>query len=166
MTAGQAPSYPPGMTDSALFDAVLHPHRSLSQRGFLVVMTMVGAISFVGGVVFLMMGAWPVFGFFGLDALLIYLAFKRNFRDGERYERVRLDEGVLDVLQVAPDGTERHTEFQAYWTRVLVDESGCLVLRSHGRSMELGTFLVDEEKESFRAALDQALKAARKPGVA
>ena len=29
---------------------------------------------------FLLLGAWPVFGFFGLDVLLLYLAFRANYR--------------------------------------------------------------------------------------
>jgi uncharacterized membrane protein len=150
-------------TDSGLhFDAVLHPHRSLSRNGFLVVMIMVGAISFTSGMVFLMMGAWPVFGFFGLDAALIYFAFRMNFRDGRRYERVMLGDDSLDVVQVAPGGAETRASFQPYWTRVLVDPDGCLVLRSHGKSLELGRFLIDEEKESFRDALDKALRDLRR----
>ena len=166
MASGQGPPYAFPMTDSPPhFDAVLHPHRSLSPKAFLIVMILVGGISFVGGMVFLLMGAWPVFGFFGLDVLLVYVAFKRNFRDGRRYERVRLGDGTLELLQVTPDGRETRHAFQPYWTKVLVDEAGCLLLRSHGKSMEFGKFLVDDEKESFRAALDRALRAARIPGA-
>lgn len=167
MTAGQARAYVSLMTDSAVhFDAVLHPHRSLSRRGFLIVMIAVGAISFVGGMAFLLMGAWPVFGFFGLDAALIYIAFRVNFREGRRYERVTLADDSLDVLQVAPGGGETRSTFPPYWTRILVDEDGCLVLRSHGKSMELGRFLVEHEKESFREALDGALSKFRAPRFA
>ena len=54
----------------------LHPNRSLSQSGFVILMSSVALISFVSGLLFLSMGAWPVFGFFGLDALLIYYAFR------------------------------------------------------------------------------------------
>ena len=43
-------------------------------------MVAIGAVSFVAGVVFLLMGAWPVFGFFGLDVLLLYWAFRLNYR--------------------------------------------------------------------------------------
>ena len=163
MADGQATAYPFPMTDSAVhFDAVLHPHRSLSRKGFLIVMILVGAISFAGGVVFLVLGAWPVFGFFGLDAALVYAAFSVNFRDGRRYERVRLGHDSLDVLQVAPGGAETRASFQPYWTRVLIDGEGRLVLRSQGRSLELGRFLIVDEKESFRAALDRALRQARR----
>ena len=64
--------------ETPTFRAVLHPHRSLGPRGFLILMLAIGGISFVTGMVFLSMGAWPVFGFFGLDVLLVYVAFKLN----------------------------------------------------------------------------------------
>ena len=37
---------------------------------------------------FLLIGAWPVFGFLGLDVLLIYIAFRANFRAARAYEEV------------------------------------------------------------------------------
>ena len=43
-------------------------------------MLAVGGISFVGGMVFLIAGAWPVVGFLGLDVLLVYWAFRANYR--------------------------------------------------------------------------------------
>ena len=58
---------------------VLYPHRSLTPRGFLILMTFISAVSFIAGMAFLLMGAWPVFGFFGLDVLLLYLAFNLDF---------------------------------------------------------------------------------------
>ena len=166
MASGQGPPYAFSMTDSPpQFDAVLHPHRSLTPNAFLIVMILVGGISFAGGMVFVLMGAWPVFGFMGLDALAIYIAFKRNFRDGRRYERVRISDGTLELLRVTPEGEETRSVFQPYWTKVLIDAEGCLVLRSHGKSTEFGRFLVEEEKESFRAALDRALRSARSASI-
>ena len=55
---------------------MLTPHRSLSPTGFLIFMAVLGGISFVTGMVFLLAGAWPVFGFLGLDVLLVYWAFR------------------------------------------------------------------------------------------
>ena len=55
-----------------------------SPTGFLIFMLCIGGISFVSGVVFLLLGAWPVFGFFGLDVLLVYWAFRANYRAGAR----------------------------------------------------------------------------------
>ena len=38
-------------------------------------MGFIGAVSFVAGIAFAMIGAWPVLGFFGLDVALIWYAF-------------------------------------------------------------------------------------------
>jgi uncharacterized membrane protein len=72
------------------FHAVLTPYRSLRPAGFLVLMVALGAVSFVAGILFLVAGAWPVLGFFGLDVLLVYVAFRLNYRSGRLYETVNL----------------------------------------------------------------------------
>ena len=70
--------------EPTLFSAIITPHRSLSSTGFLIFMLCIGGISFAAGMVFLMLGAWPVFGFFGLDVALVYWAFRANYRSGPR----------------------------------------------------------------------------------
>ena len=57
--------------EPTLFEARLKPHRSLSRAGFIAVMAVLGGASLTVGSAFLMMGAWPIFGFFGLDVLLV-----------------------------------------------------------------------------------------------
>ena len=69
MTAGN--DFDPELPQPELFSALLTPHRSLNRTGFLVLMAFLCAVSFAAGMVFLLMGAWPVFGFFGLDVLVI-----------------------------------------------------------------------------------------------
>ena len=71
-----------------LFSALLTPHRSLNRTGFIVLMSLVTVISFVAGAVFWWLGAWPIFGFFGLDVLVIYWAFKVNFRTAKASEEI------------------------------------------------------------------------------
>ena len=66
--------------EPTLFSAIITPHRSLSGTGFLVVMALVGGLSFIGGMFFFLLGAWPVIGFLGLDVLLVYWAFRANYR--------------------------------------------------------------------------------------
>ena len=73
------------MTDPAVhFDAVLHPHRSLSRKGFLIVMIMVGAISFAGGMVFLLIAA------LGLLMALVYVPVRLFLTITARSRRLRL----------------------------------------------------------------------------
>lgn len=155
----------PATHDASLFRAVLHPHRSLGPRGFLILMLAIGSVSFVMGMAFLMMGAWPVMGFFGLDVLLVYFAFKLNYRAARAYELVELTPSLLKLTQVEPSGKSESFEFNPYWTRVLFTErhdgSNQLRLSSHGREFEFGRLLNDEERADFAQALKAALDKAR-----
>ena len=69
MTAGN--DFDPGLAQPELFSALLTPHRSLNRTGFVVLMVFLSVVSFAAGLAFLLMGAWPVLGFFGLDVLAI-----------------------------------------------------------------------------------------------
>ena len=152
-------------SDASVFRAVLHPHRSLEPRGFLILMLAIGAVSFVAGLAFLLMGAWPVMGFFGLDVLLIYVAFKLNYRAARAYELVELTPQMLTLTQVSASGKSRRFEFNPYWVRVLFTErhdgGNHLKLASHGRELEFGRLLNDDERRDFARALNRALNAAR-----
>ena len=94
MTADNTPDSDPNR-EPPIFSAVLTPHRSLSPMGFLIFMAVLGGISFVTGMVFLLAGAWPVFGFFGLDVLLVWWAFKLNYRAAQAYEQVTVTPSEL-----------------------------------------------------------------------
>ena len=128
-------------------------------------MTAIGTVSFVTGMVFLMLGAWPVMGFFGLDVLLIYVAFKLNYRAARAYELVELTSSMLTLKQVSPSGKTRSFEFNPYWVKVLFTErpdgGSHLKLASHGRELEFGRLLNDEERRDFANALMAALSSAR-----
>src|SRR5580765_1747531 len=101
MTAGNDfdPDAPP-----ELFSALLTPHRSLNRTGFLVVMAFISVVSFAAGFAFLLMGAWPVLGFFGLDVLAIYWAFRINFRHARAREEITVTPSELRVRRVSHRG--------------------------------------------------------------
>lgn len=147
------------------FRAVLYPHRSLGPRGFLVLMAAIGGVSFITGMVFLLMGAWPVFGFFGLDVALIYAAFKLNYRSGRIYETVELTPEILTVTRVFPSGKQESFDFNPYWVRVRLAEGPQgrtdLRLASHGREFSFARFLTDDERRDLSNALAGALAQAR-----
>ncbi len=144
---------------------VLSSYRSLSPRGFLILMSALALVSFVTGMVFLMMGAWPVFGFFGLDVLLVYVAFRLNYRDGRLHEIVELDPGKLTVTRFHPSGETERFDFNPYWVRVLFSEGldgrTSLALASHGERFAFGKFLTDLERKEFASVLGDALRIAR-----
>jgi len=108
-----------------------------------------------------MMGAWPVTGFFGLDVLLIYLAFRINYRRARMFETVSLTPDALTVERVNHRGRRQTWRFQPYWLRVSMDDppqhDSALILSSHGRSLVIGAFLSPEERLDFARALRHAL---------
>jgi uncharacterized membrane protein len=156
---------PQAQDEPGNFHAVLMPHRSLSPQGFTLLMALVGAVSFVAGMVFLVAGAWPVFGFFGLDVLLIYLAFKLNYRSGRAYETVAITPEVFRLTRVDPTGREKHVELNPYWARVSLrerpDGRTFLSVVADGREIVVGRFLTDDERRDFATALREALLEAR-----
>src|SRR5215469_15992040 len=92
------------LAEPKIFSAVITPHRSLSSTGFLIFMLCIGGLSFVSGAVFLLLGAWPVFGFLGLDLLLVYWAFRANYRGARAYEEVMVTATELTVRKVSHHG--------------------------------------------------------------
>ena len=146
------------------FDLVLRPNMSLSRRGFFWLMVFFTAISMVVGGYFWSLGAWPVFGFFGLDVALLYGAFRLNYRYGKRYETLSMAEEKLVFSQVTALGTARQWEFDPYWVRVSLErfgaqgeDIGALILSSHGKYVSVGAFLAPEERESLAASLQATL---------
>ena len=76
--------------EKTLFSATLTPHRSLSPTGFRIVMALVIAGALIQAVPMLMLGAWPVGWFFGLDVAILYLCFRLSYARGRATEHVRL----------------------------------------------------------------------------
>ncbi len=146
----------------ARFDIVLYPNRSLGRTGFAVLMGAIVLVSATIGAGFMMVGAWPVTGFFGLDVVLIFVAFRWQDREARRAEFVRLDQGGLTVRRLEPDGSSQSWQFEPYWLRVSIELAGrhhCrLMLRSHGRQLEIGAFLTPDERAGLAHALEIALR--------
>ena len=150
-----------------LFSALLTPHRSLSRTSFLVVMAFVSVVSFAAGLAFLMMGAWPVLGFFGLDVLAIYWAFRINFRRARAREEIRVTPSELRLRRISHRGHVVEYVLNPLWVqldRKTHPEYGVekLYLLSRGRRVAIGSFLGPDEKASFANALMAALQAARR----
>ena len=150
-----------------LFAARVVPHRSLSRGGFIALMSLFGAVSFAAGTVFLMMGAWPILGFFGLDVLLIWWAFKVNFRHAEATEDITVTPSEIRIRRVSHRGHVLEWSFNPLWVQIdqkIDPEFGIerLFLISRGRRVSVGHWLGPDEKQSFVKALMAALHAARR----
>ena len=165
MTAGN--DFDPDGPEPMLFSALLTPHRSLNRTGFLVLMVLLSLISFAAGLVFLLMGAWPVLGFFGLDALAIYFAFRINFRRAAASEEISVTPSELRVRRISHRGHVVEWVLNPLWVRIdrkADEEFGIerLYLVSRGRHLSIASFLGPDEKASFANALSAALATARR----
>jgi len=154
-------------TEPTIFAAVIAPHRSLGSTSFLILMLCIGAPSFVSGILFLLIGAWPIFGFLGLDVLLIYIAFRANFRAARAYEEVTVTASKLMVRKVSQHGKVREWSLNPLWVRldrIVHEEFGIerLFLVSRGRRVSIAGFLSPDEKASFAQALAAALGEAKR----
>ncbi len=153
--------------EPTLFSALLTPHRSLNRTGFLVLMAFLSVISFAAGIAFLLMGAWPVFGFFGLDVLAIYWAFKINFARARACEEILVTASELRVRRVSHRGQVSEWVLNPLWVQIdqkAHEEFGIekLYLVSRGRRLAIASFLGPDEKASFIKALSAALQTARR----
>ena len=152
------------------WQCTVRPHRSLPPRGFHLVMAGLGLASFGASVLFTLKGAWPVGGFFGLDVAALYLAFRASYRSGKARETLRLVEDSLTVERVSIRGEVRFWQFQAWWLRVRLEETGQasnrLLLTSHGRTLAVAGFLPPSGRRVLAAELETALtrwRAASRP---
>src|ERR1700687_4002137 len=165
MTAGN--DFDPELPQPELFSALLTPHRSLNRTGFLVLMAFLSVVSFAAGLAFLLMGAWPVLGFFSLDVLGIYWAFRVNFLRARATEQISVTPSELRVRRVIHRGHVVEWVLNPLWVQLdqkTHAEFGIekLYLISKGRRVSIASFLGPDEKASFAKALLVALQAAKR----
>jgi uncharacterized membrane protein len=130
-------------------------------------MAVLGGISFAAGMVFLVLGAWPVFGFFGLDVLLVYWAFRANYRAAAAYEQVTITASELRLRKVSQRGKAHEWMLNPLWTKLdreTHEEFGLMRLSLVSRGWRLANagFLGPREKESFAKQLSAALLEAKR----
>ena len=149
--------------DAPALDLVLYPNPPLGRYGLAVVMLVAGGVGGALAVGFASLGAWPVTGFLGLDILLLGLALQIARHRARRAEVIRLDADGLVVRRIGPGGqTQGEIRLEPAWVQVVLDErrlhDPLLALRSHGRLIPIGGFLVAAERRELAAELRAALE--------
>lgn len=145
------------------WQATLTPHRSLSRQGFITVMALIVLVNLVVGGLFVAIGAWPVLGFVGLDVFLIWWAFKANFADAAKAERIRITEHELILERWTAQKEPEEQRFVRSWVRVELEEDpgreliGRLSLVTGRERVHIGDFLAPGERRTLAQALKAAL---------
>ncbi|MBB3427478.1 putative membrane protein [Rhizobium sp. BK312] len=145
-----------------VFAAELFPHRSLSRKGFRVMLALAGIFSLFYSILFVTRGAWPIGIFFGADFFLLYGAFWLNYRSGRVREEVTVSRTNVSIRKFSPTGRMVEHDFNPFWTRFLVrrhSEIGVVSMHVRDRShdTDVGSFLNPEDRESFAKAFKRAL---------
>ncbi|MBV9739330.1 MAG: DUF2244 domain-containing protein [Hyphomicrobiales bacterium] len=157
--------------DDTVFQATLKPYRSLDRNGFRLVMTLCCVSAVISSIPFIIFGAWPVAGFYGLDILALFIAFKINYRRARAEERVRLTYVELLLSKITHRGEVSEWRFNPLWSRLALEEDedfGALRLQvvSGRQTVPIGDFLAPPQRRDLADALGAALiKAKRGPDL-
>lgn len=151
--------------EAVFLDAVLSPNRSLSDLAYVVVMVTAMALSVVGGLFFLSLGAYPIFGFFGLDAALIAGAFWLSRRHQRQQTHIRVTRHSVDLHHDDGRGGQKSATLPTAFARVELERpvqpTSWLRLCLSDKTFVIGRFLTPDEREAFADALESAIRRAR-----
>ena len=139
----------------------LWPYRSLSIEGFRIVIGSIALALSIVGIGFMMMGAWPVLGFLGLEIAVVWFAFKLNYRAGRLIETIFISKSGVTIERTDWRGRPASQHIDSPWvTAELVPKTARrrkLMLSVHGNTVEIGAFLPPIEKPALAKALNDAL---------
>lgn len=154
------------MSEPFYMDAEIRPNRSLSERGFIVLIGVVTLANCASAAVFVAMGATLVPIFLGVDVLAVIVAFLVSFQAARRVERVRVTSRAVRVTQETPRASYLVWESPTAFTRVHVEkDEGRTVgvkLALSGREAAVAAALSPRERADFAEALERAIWQARR----
>ena len=148
------------MTNNFLNLTVL-PYRSLSKKGFKYLMIWVTSIFLGIGIFFWKIGAWPVFGFLGLDVLMLYYAFKINYKSGEIFENLRLLDKKFEITRCFPSGKQQTWDLEPYWLKAEITgerNNKNLIIKSKEKIVLVGSFLNINDKKKLLKKIEEAIE--------
>jgi len=155
------------MDDVIFMDAEIRPNRSLSQRGFIILISVITAFNGASAAVFLAMGATLAPMFLGLDLVAIVVAFLTSFAAARQIERVRVTDRAVRVTRETPKWSQVVWESPTAFTRVSVltddDQTIDLRLALSGKEAAVARALSPGERAEFAKALENAIRQARRP---
>lgn len=155
------------MSPALYMDAEIKPNRSLSERGFIILISVITAVNVCTAIVFVKLGAPLVPFFLGIDVLAVVFAFMASFRAGQVIERVRVDPAHVSIIRESPKAHEIIWESPTAFTRVDAERDAedrvlALNLALSGRRAPVAASLSPGERAAFAEALEDAIRRARR----
>lgn len=152
----------PAPPEMPVFSATLRPNRPLDRLGTGLVVGCVALVATIASIPFIIAGAWPVGGMFGLDVAALYLAFRISARRAQAFEEVVLSRIELQFRKVSWRGAMQEWRFNPFWVRLRTQAHGefglvHLAVVERGREVAVGGCLGPREKQEFADAFSRAL---------
>ena len=156
-----------GNAPGDMVSLVLLPHRSLTRAGL--VAFLVGQSLVAGG--YALLAAWrgnvfaPVFAV--LELALLSGCLVQVWKASGKGQIITLTPTQLDV---APTSGAEGVQFHPYWTHVRLERGSWrgwpsrLLVGSHGREVEVGAFLNEDERQALARRLMELLQATNAGG--
>lgn len=155
------------MTWPLYMDAEIKPNRSLSERGFVILISVITVANVASAVVFVRMDAHYVLPFLGLDLLAVVVAFLASYRSGRVIERVQVSPAEVRITYETAKATRVVWESPTAFTRVTTerddeDRVTALRLALSGRQTTVAAALSPGERGEFAKALEDAIWRAKR----
>jgi len=135
-------------------------NNSLSSSGRLLVFGFILVVSLgISSAFALLLGAWPIMPFAGLEMAVLYCAFRYMDRHAADFERITIRGGSVDI-EVREGPRLKRMELSRYWSNIVCAADGSrIALRSHGREIEVGRHLCEEQRLEMARELRRELTA-------
>ncbi|SRR5258708_7758293 len=146
---------------SASLTIRLAPCCSLSPRGALYFYASACATSFGVAGLMALRGWWPVLPFAGLEMLLLGAVLWHSQRRRHHVEVITLTDEQIEI-DSQPAG-QQSVVFPRHWAQVKLRRAASplhpsrLLILSHGRSLEVGSFLTEEQRRDLAERLRRAV---------
>lgn len=141
---------------------IIRPNRSLSGNGMLLFVAGVSALTLGVAARFWILGAWAVMPFAFLEVMVLVVSMYMFERGTRVAEIIEINDGILWVTRV-DSNNRRQWDFHPYWVQIILRPDpkdwypSRLYLRSHGRLLEIGGCLTDEERVHLSDTLKHEL---------
>jgi uncharacterized membrane protein len=150
--------------DTGLTTIVLKPNNSASWRLNMVIF---GSLSFallLVSLIYASFGLWLVLPFAGLEIIALFVCIYLRLRANHSIEVITFDETTV-IVERGFNRAEKSWKYHRLWTKIFVrkpDYKGHpkrIFIRSHGKELELGSFLNKQDKEILIKDLQGAVYA-------
>jgi uncharacterized membrane protein len=147
--------------DGRNFCLLIRPDCSLSPGGVKAIVLLFSLVAFLIGGFMLILGAWPVLPFLGLEVAVLVVVFLMLQRRSTFYDLVEARGDQVGLRQKSEHGETSGT-LNRYWTQIKLSGGphwypSRLLVGSHGKFVEIGAALTEEDRIRTAKELQRVL---------